>query len=132
MCCRLTRFLLKIGVLEPLCYPLQIRTTSKGDSIVPNLPKGVVSEIVLLSEPLRLPDLKTAPDFPKALLQKKPLLLWTTSSGGSTASTFPKGVVSEDLVNLSLSRIPKLPNRLRPEASSSSRKGPGRMTGGTM
>ena len=58
MCCRLTRFLLKIGAID---YLLQIRKTNNGDSKVPNFPKGVVSENVLLSEPLRLPNLKTAP-----------------------------------------------------------------------
>ena len=71
MYCRLTRFLLKVGAIEPLCYPFQIRTTNNGDSIGPNFPKGVVSENVLLSEPLRLPDLKTAPDFPKGLRRKR-------------------------------------------------------------
>ena len=71
MCRPLTRFLLKIGAIEPLCYPLQIRTTNKGDSTGPYFPKGVVSENVLLSEPLRLPDLKIAPDFRKGLLHKK-------------------------------------------------------------
>ena len=33
------RLPLKIGAIEPLCYPLQIRTTNKGDSIVPNFLK---------------------------------------------------------------------------------------------
>ena len=67
MCCRLTRFLLKIGAIEPLCCPLHIRTTNnnKGESTVPKFLKGFVSENVLLSEPLRLADLKTAPDFPR-------------------------------------------------------------------
>ena len=63
MCCRLTRFLLKIGAIEALCDPLKIRTTNKGNSIVPNFSKGAVSENVLQAELLRLPDLKTAPDL---------------------------------------------------------------------
>ena len=106
MCCRLTRFLLKIGAVEPLCYPLQFRKTNKGGSIVPKFPKGVVSENVLISEPLRLPDLKTPPDFPEGFASRNgaiellwyPLQTQTTSRGGSIASTFPKGVVSENLV----------------------------------
>ena len=71
MCCRLTRFVVKIGAIEPPCYPLQTRTTNKGVSIVPNFPKAVISENVVLSESLRLQDLKTAPDFPKGLLSVK-------------------------------------------------------------
>ena len=98
MCCRLTRLLLKTGAIEQLRCPLQIRTTNKADSIVPNFPKGVVSEHVLLPESPRLADLKTGPNFPKGLFQKTgaieplryPLQIRTTSTGGSIASTFPK------------------------------------------
>ena len=69
-------------------------------------PRASIQKNVLLSEPLRLPDLKTAPDFPKRLLQisgaveplSYPLKIPTTSRGGSIASTFPKGVVAENLV----------------------------------
>ena len=96
MCCRLTCFLLKIGAIEPLCCPLQIRTTNnnKGESTVPKFLKGVVSENVLLSEPLRLADLKTAPDFSEGKNGAikplwYPLQIRTTSRGGSIESTFP-------------------------------------------
>ena len=85
------RLPLKIGAIEPLCYPLQIRTTNKGDSIVPNFLKGVVSENVLLSEPLRLPDLKRAPNFPKALLQQKAFAYTDNKQGRFDSINFSEG-----------------------------------------
>ena len=48
----------KLGAMEPLRFPHM--RAAKGVSIAPTFLKGVASENVLLSEPLRLPDLKTA------------------------------------------------------------------------
>ena len=80
--------------------------TSKGASIASAFPRGVVSENALLSEPLRLPDLKTASDFLQGLLDKLVLsnrcgsiAIADNKQGRFDSVNFSeKGVVSENLV----------------------------------
>ena len=113
MCCRLTRFLLKVGAVD---YLLQIRKTNKGDSTMSNFPKGVVSENVLLSEPQLIPDLKTAPDFLKGLLQKNgafeplwcPLQLRANCRGGFDNINFSDGCRCKKLGAIEPLRFPKM------------------------